>query len=341
MTLAGKLISANLLITSKFNTYNMNNYTMKCYTEAKERFKQKVEASELSSYASTLANLAVPCIRITTSPEPDNNLAPGSSKFGGTPDLPEHFEWPYYKKNPLAFLAQINFADVASYNFDRMLPESGILSYFYELEAFSWGSNAEDIGSWKAYYFENSEKLVRTAPKINPNYPAQEHERKGLFNKVISNFFKGRSLLASQIIELPHKFNPCRLTFTPEISLPGYERKEFEQLKLTEDEFELYYELYDSIFSTYHGANWLLGYPQPVQNDDMELECHSALHNISITDRKVLFEQAADWLLLMQIDSDHNAKMMWGDAGILYLWIKKQDLLHKNFDNVWTILQCY
>jgi uncharacterized protein YwqG len=33
--------------------------------------------------------------------------------------------------------------------------------------------------------------------------------------------------------------------------------------------------------------------------------------------------------------------MMWGDAGRLYFWIRKQDLAEQSFDAVWAILQCY
>jgi hypothetical protein len=47
-----------------------------------------------------------------------------------------------------------------------------------------------------------------------------------------------------------------------------------------------------------------------------------------------------DWILLLQLDSDDDAGMMWGDVGMLYFWIKREDLKKENFDNVWMILQC-
>jgi uncharacterized protein YwqG len=31
---------------------------------------------------------------------------------------------------------------------------------------------------------------------------------------------------------------------------------------------------------------------------------------------------ADDWTILLQIDLDDNAKMMWGDGGMLYVWIR-------------------
>ncbi|UDQ99492.1 DUF1963 domain-containing protein [Lentisphaerota bacterium WC36G] len=33
--------------------------------------------------------------------------------------------------------------------------------------------------------------------------------------------------------------------------------------------------------------------------------------------------------------------MCWGDSGMIYFWIRKQDLKARNFENVWLHLQCY
>jgi uncharacterized protein YwqG len=32
---------------------------------------------------------------------------------------------------------------------------------------------------------------------------------------------------------------------------------------------------------------------------------------------------------------------MWGDAGIIYYWIKTEDLARRDFEAVWLILQCF
>ena len=47
-----------------------------------------------------------------------------------------------------------------------------------------------------------------------------------------------------------------------------------------------------------------------------------------------------DWRLLLQIDSDENCEMMWGDVGRIYFWIKTEDLKNRDFEKVWLILQC-
>jgi len=48
----------------------------------------------------------------------------------------------------------------------------------------------------------------------------------------------------------------------------------------------------------------------------------------------------SDWRLLLQVASDDAPRMMWGDAGISYYWIRDEDLRERDFDRAWLILQC-
>lgn len=47
-----------------------------------------------------------------------------------------------------------------------------------------------------------------------------------------------------------------------------------------------------------------------------------------------------DWELLLRVDSDENANMMWGDVGRLYYLIRRQDLELRAFEKAWLIFQC-
>jgi uncharacterized protein YwqG len=42
----------------------------------------------------------------------------------------------------------------------------------------------------------------------------------------------------------------------------------------------------------------------------------------------------------MQIDTDDDGGMMWGDCGRLYFWITDDALQRRAFDECWMILQC-
>ncbi len=44
---------------------------------------------------------------------------------------------------------------------------------------------------------------------------------------------------------------------------------------------------------------------------------------------------------MLQVDSDDEAGMMWGDAGMLYYWIRDDDLAARRFDRAWCVMQCY
>ena len=71
-------------------------------------------------------------ITIFTEPNEDNEIL-NKSKIGGKPYLPKDFVWPYYQELPLSFLAQINLEEVKSLDKDNLLPDKGMLYFFYEL----------------------------------------------------------------------------------------------------------------------------------------------------------------------------------------------------------------
>jgi uncharacterized protein YwqG len=92
----------------------------------------------------------------------------------------------------------------------------------------------------------------------------------------------------------------------------------------------------------------MFGCPAQVQDGDMQLECQLVTHGLHCGDgsgykdprKKELEKNAHQWHLLLQLDSDDGANMMWGDCGRLFFWIHEDDLKQAKFDNVWMILQC-
>ena len=51
-------------------------------------------------------------------------------------------------------------------------------------------------------------------------------------------------------------------------------------------------------------------------------------------------EPAEDLRLLLQLDSEDEAGMMWGDLGRLYFVIRQEDLKSLHFENVAMDWQC-
>ena len=51
------------------------------------------------------------------------------------------------------------------------------------------------------------------------------------------------------------------------------------------------------------------------------------------------------WLLLFELDGvtdeQSDFELMFGDCGMIYFYIRKDELAAGNFDGVWLHLQCY
>ena len=64
-----------------------------------------IDKYELTHLKQELINTVFPCVKVV--PKQQEIIAIGSSKMGGVPDLPNTFEYPTYKENPLRFIANL------------------------------------------------------------------------------------------------------------------------------------------------------------------------------------------------------------------------------------------
>ncbi len=127
-------------------------------------------------------------------------------------------------------------------------------------------------------------------------------------------------------------------------SLPSPERLGVNLAALSSEQWEAV----DTMLLADAPAHQLGGHPLAIQNEEMEEDCQLTSNGIYMGNPEAyhtpeaerLKAGAADWQLLMQIDSDDDADMMWGDLGRLYFWIRRQDVEARDFSKVWMILQC-
>ena len=265
--------------------------------------------------------------------ENKEKLPKGTSKIGGKPDLPKDFQWFYYKgedykkiveNRPLSFLMQINCEEVHKYDKESLLPEKGMLYFFYELFTMTWGFSPQDRGSAKVFYYDGEiEDLVPA------DFP-EDMEEDCIIPESKINF--------ESMNDYPIDFLDY---YDPDDSDEEMDRKEKEFEKELE---ELGYKA---------DTTKLLEHPELIQGEYWE-ECEGvAGKNIyygsapikygSDEVKKSIKENAKDWILLMQMSEleigDYG--LYFGDSGKIYFNIRKEDLKNKNFDNVWLILQCY
>lgn len=283
-----------------------------------EELKNKLDTNGLGKYFDKLQPLLRNTIRLFQKETDENDIAIGQTKIGGRPDLPTEISWVTETNNekqetvtkPLSFIAQINLSETSSFDEDNLLPKTGLLYFFYSAEQGVWGFDYLDKNKFKIIYWNGDQSELK---RIDFPSDLQDYSC----------------------------FKPCSVEIKSEISLPSNGHEVYEDFVDGEDD-KFWEEVYND-----ENVNKLLGYSDNIQNE-MELECELVTNGLYCGDStgyndpkaKGLEPNAKNWRLLLQIDSNEENEMMWGDSGRLYFWIKKEDLLNKTFDKSWFSLQC-
>ena len=249
--------------------------------------------------------LASPAVHLVKSAQETRSF------FGGAPPLPAGTAWPARDGSPLTFLACLDLASLQAALPLNWLPSSGRLLFFYDAGKQPWGFDPKDRGGWV---------VIRVSdPAAEPAVPSTTA---GLTRQAVA-------------------FRAIR-------TFPSWERPEVEALRLTDAEAEILIEARDAVYGAlpHHQVG---GFPDPVQGDEMELECQLVSNGLYCGDSSgysspqaaALRAGVQDWRLLLQFDSDDGLGVMWGDAGLLYFWIREQDARAGRFDRAWVVLQCH
>lgn len=283
-----------------------------------EEIYQGLMNNGIGVYSNEIVSLARPCVRISSAPADVQLLPVGASRLGGRPHMPRGFEWPLVGDRPLHFLAQFDLSRLRDFSCASDLPGSGRLSFFYDAEDQPWGFDPQDVGGWRVVY--DDEPVDRLVGLSNPD---GEHEE----------------------IEFPC----CSVTYEEVFSIPGGESPLIEDIGMPDDVLDLYFDFLESQFlcADDDPCHRLFGHAQPIQGD-MQLECQLASNGVYVGNPQgyenprvsELKAGAKDWRLLLQLGTDDNAGMMWGDMGRLYFCIRESDLKDARFQNAWLILQC-
>lgn len=259
---------------------------------------------DLSLRREEILALIRPAILLHTQKSDMSKLRPAQSRIGGVPDLPADWEWPTFHGNPLAFLAQINLAEIPLEVERGDLPRDGILYFF---SVYGWQKDdgdihpdldwnrAEEIGFSQALWFIGDTTSLRRASKPD-----------GI-----------------------RTFDAAAVEYLPVISLPRAEPNAREPvvaaLQWSEDEYErldnLYFDL-DYYAKTVRGFSvdhQLLGYAGAIQT------------TVTPVNHRLLF----------QLDSDYNQTgMEWGDGGMIYFVIEQEALKRGDFSKIVSDFQC-
>jgi uncharacterized protein YwqG len=233
------------------------------------------------------------------------------ARLGGLPYLPSGVDWPLREGRPLHFLAQINLAGVRRVGGPDWLPDKGVLHVFYDAEHQPWGDTPTDHDGWAVLHTAK----MSSAPSPPP--------------AGLGTPFGERDLSGQGVDSYP---TPERLGIGAAVDA---------------ESGDLVFDVLRSGFNN-EIEHRIGGFPTPIQNDTMELDCQLASNGVTVGGpdsyrskaAKVLAGDASDWRLLLQLESDYEAGMEWGDSGCLYVWIREQDARAGDFSRVWFVLQC-
>ncbi len=253
---------------------------------------------------------ALPCVIL------ESGLGVTVGKVGGQPDLSARHRWPTWKGAPQSFLAQLDLSALRRIGGPDWLPKSGALFFFYDAEQSTWGYDPADRGSWAVIYDPDG---FAAKPLASPGVP--DH---AVFNERPLGGRLGRSRPDAELLGVPY----------PDGDTPEYESY-----------------LAQFYASAPADAPWhqVAGYPAAIQSSEMALEAQLASNGVYVggtegyasPKREALEAGVKDWRLLLQIDSDDDARMMWGDSGRLYFWVREDEARNGDFSGTWMVLQCY
>ncbi|RYU93112.1 YwqG family protein [Emticicia agri] len=275
----------------------------------KDTLIDKLTKHQLNSILKKIEPELRDTIRIYPIAGEEKDIHIGQTKIGGKPDLSETQVWPTesvvekkkrfwlfgksteeIRVETLAFIAQINLEEIAPFDTENVLPEKGILYFFYWVYS--------DI--CKVIFYEKNVKALKRT-----DFPEDLKETS--------------------------KFKASAIQVAKEISFPYMESKVYN--KFTDQEQDKFWgKINEEII-----INKLLGYSDNIQGE-MESECEGVFNH---SEGDELERIAKNWILLLQIDSNEENKMMWGDCGRLYFWIRREDLINRRFENVKVVVQCH
>jgi uncharacterized protein YwqG len=280
---------------------------------AVQTISNQLASVKLSQLVPDIIRLAKPSIRLLDQTSISDEQKSGTSRLGGQPDLPPGASWPVGKSLPLSFVAQIRLEEIVPYDVEHLLPPAGLLSFYYDSSQQTYGSSPSDRGGWSVIYLSGDPSQWQPCP-----FPAA----------------------------LPDsaRFKPVPLSFRTEWSLPSAPEQVDPRLGWSEDEIQRYEQwLIDRVPADQRALphHRMLGYPDQIQ-DDMQLQSALVTHGFTSLDQpgaKIAAESKGNWYLLLQIDSDSNAGMRWGSAGMIYYWIEQANLKASRFNQTWLIQQ--
>ncbi|GIN89811.1 hypothetical protein J6TS1_37630 [Siminovitchia terrae] len=256
---------------------------------------------QLKPFAEDLENTKEPSLIVDGRIQ---KTGPLESKFGGHPYWLKGDPYPATQNGePLRFLAQINFNEIES-----PLPEyptEGILQFFVADDDV-YGLNFDDMTIQDTFRVVYHETIETNESKWMTDFPAIKDD----------NYFP---------IE-----KECALTFKRSEEIMSANDYRFNALTklnvlLEKEDYDQYDEIMDQYYELASGQGSKIGgYPFFTQEDPRAYGDYPSYDT-----------------LLLQIDTDDDLDIMWGDGGVANFFISSDDLKKRDFSKVLYNWDCH
>ena len=302
-----------------------------------ESLSARLTAAGLGRVANDIIQLSMPSIRLHCRQTSDQAELPlGNSRLGGRPDLPSGKNWPTWQGSPMAFVGQVNLADIAAHDEEGHLPHSGLLSFFCAINEMGLIQSLGDPSCWTVSHFDGAPATLVQLP-LPPDLPERL------------------------------QFRGCEASFSREPTLPDVRSPGILSLGLSEPERNAYIDVMTGVDVNFLGVfnHHLLGYPYTLNDSPFVagyLKAHGVAdpyaiflglsneelqHRLQLLNLPHKWEDEQDlrdkadmeWRLLLQVYSNEEAQMTWAASGVLHFCIPKEALSRRDFDRVWVEMQ--
>jgi uncharacterized protein YwqG len=242
-------------------------------------------------------------------------------QLGGVPTLQDDVAWPEWKHHgPLAFIASVDCRELTALGLDIALPRDGTLAFFYFDGEYDDGKSSvifeepESLaGSRVLYVPADATAKARSSPGGITAYPRVD-------------------LSAKAVATYPNFEHPSLIDA---FRVAGEDLRSFLDHPVNDLGF------IEALGELDTGpAHQVGGYARPVQGPVEYEVALATLGGKTAREHPSLSRAARAWTLLVQIDSDDDAKMMWGDVGTLYWMMRPGDLMARSFDAASFTWQC-
>jgi uncharacterized protein YwqG len=290
--------------------------------------EQALETGPLAEIAAQVRSWFRPSVVLVPKRLRADGLPTGSSKAGGLPDLEQGCEWPRYRGAPMAFLLQLNLADVASVEPVLGLPGEGLLSVFlalddsYPIPSFFSDANS-DLDGCRVIFTPAGRPLDRIP------FPIDTPDGYRKAKPVVCGYTcrRGGSVL-------------------PDLSNDRVQRAALSPIQSSAYR-ELVRALNGDDDAPANLATRVGGYPALLQNDDLHLQAESYSRGDSLHGRAyemwedAAFQQSAQqWRQLFQLPEGKEG-WTWGDAGLMHVAVREDQWRAADFSPAWGIGVCH